>query len=54
MIFSQNKIEQVFLTIQKLEIKRPQIFKINVYQISENVELEKKFTFSGVKIGTTG
>ena len=49
MIFSRNIIEQVFLTNQKLEMNMPQIFKTKCMLISENIEVEKKLRFGGVK-----
>ena len=51
MIFSRNIIVQVFLTNQKFEMKMPQIFKQNANEISENMEVGKKFRFGRVKIG---
>ena len=50
MIFSQNIIEEAFLTNQKLEMNMPQIFKTKCILNFRKYRSRKKFRFGGVKI----
>ena len=49
-VFSENIIEQVLLTYQKLEMNMLQIFKIKYIVNFRKKEVEKKIRFSRVKI----